>query len=326
MVPGNRSQTSTLYICSAGHSGSTLLDLMLGSHSCIESLGEITQLPKNIALNTECCCGVAIRECEFWNSVVKKLDAELGLDIAKKPYSLNLGFINATDVVDREHQNTSYDLRRKISYAFRFAALKHRLPLPVSATQTIIEGVRNKAVLYDAIIGITNSKCVVDSSKHYIEAVSQYLSFPDSTRIIFLVRDGRAVFHSGVKRGYGRERSLGAWLNTYSRALPLIESYVSEADVFRVKYEDLVSQPQQVLSDIAEFAGLDFEESMLDFVNGECHIANGNNMRFAESSELKLDTSWVNNLAESDLAYFESHAGRLNRALGYGALPGSAAA
>lgn len=326
MVPGNRSLASTLYICSAGHSGSTLLDLMLGSHSSIESLGEITQLPKNIALNTECCCGQAIRDCDFWRSVIAKLDSELGIDVFSKPYSLNLGFINATDVVDHEHQNAIYDLRRRISYASRFAALKHRLPIPTAATGTIIDGVRNKAVLYEAVIGITNSKYVVDSSKHYIEAVSQYLAFPDSTRIIFLVRDGRAVFYSGVKRGYGRERSLGAWLNTYSRALPLIEGHVPEKDVFRVKYEDLVSQPQQVLSDIAEFAGLDFEESMLNFVNGECHIANGNNMRFADSSELKLDTSWINNLKEEDLAFFESNAGQLNRALGYGPLPNSAAA
>lgn len=326
MVRENHSLASTLYICSAGHSGSTLLDLMLGSHSSIESLGEITQLPKNIALNTECCCGRAIRDCDFWKSVIGKLDSELGLDVFSKPYSLNLGFINATDVVDREHQNKVYDMRRKLSYALRFAALKHRLPIPTAATGTILDGVINKAALYEAVIGITDSQYVVDSSKHYIEAVSQYLAFPERTRIIFLVRDGRAVFYSGVKRGYGRERSLGAWLNTYSRALPLIEGYVPDADVFRVKYEDLVSQPQQVLSDIAEFAGIDFEESMLNFVNGECHIANGNNMRFAASSELKLDTSWVNNLAAADLAYFESHAGQLNRALGYGQLPNSAVA
>ena len=41
-----------IYICSAAHLGSTLLDLLLGSHSRVASLGEISKLLKNIALNT----------------------------------------------------------------------------------------------------------------------------------------------------------------------------------------------------------------------------------------------------------------------------------
>lgn len=54
-----------LYICSAGRSGSTLINLVLGSHSQCMSLGEIEHLPKNIALNTPCSCGAAARE---WTS------------------------------------------------------------------------------------------------------------------------------------------------------------------------------------------------------------------------------------------------------------------
>jgi hypothetical protein len=32
-----------VFICSAGHSGSTLLDMMLGSHFASESVGELQQ-------------------------------------------------------------------------------------------------------------------------------------------------------------------------------------------------------------------------------------------------------------------------------------------
>src|SRR5690606_236057 len=39
-----------VFICSAGHSGSTLLDMLLGTHSRAESLGELVNLPLDIEL------------------------------------------------------------------------------------------------------------------------------------------------------------------------------------------------------------------------------------------------------------------------------------
>ena len=40
-----------IFICSAGHSGSTLLDMLIGSHGQCESLGEVVLLPMEFALN-----------------------------------------------------------------------------------------------------------------------------------------------------------------------------------------------------------------------------------------------------------------------------------
>ena len=55
------SNVRVAFICSAGHAGSTLLDLLLGANSAAVSLGEITHLPKNLALNTPCTCVVTAR-------------------------------------------------------------------------------------------------------------------------------------------------------------------------------------------------------------------------------------------------------------------------
>jgi hypothetical protein len=101
-----------IYICSADHSGSTLLDLLLGSHPRAAPLGEISQLPKNIALNTPCTCGTAVRLCLVWRDVLCLMGEHLGTDLMRDPYALNLGYPKASVVIDTAHQNSAYLIRR----------------------------------------------------------------------------------------------------------------------------------------------------------------------------------------------------------------------
>lgn len=57
----------------AGHTGSTLLDLILGSHPLAFSLGElqiVTKQVHNTAEGFPHICGVCAQECEFWNRKV----------------------------------------------------------------------------------------------------------------------------------------------------------------------------------------------------------------------------------------------------------------
>ena len=84
-----------VFICAAGHSGSTLLDLLLGAHPQGFSLGEITQLPKNISLDSVCSCNEKLSECAFWHPVVTEFGRSIDTDLWHDPYRLNLGFIKA---------------------------------------------------------------------------------------------------------------------------------------------------------------------------------------------------------------------------------------
>ncbi len=56
---------------------------------------------------------------------------------------------------------------------------------------------------------------------------------------------------------------------------------------------------------------------MLDFRSTVHHNVNGNDMKFSSTTELRLDVAWKSQLKAEDLAYFERHAGELNRKLGY---------
>ncbi|MBA2490239.1 MAG: sulfotransferase [Gammaproteobacteria bacterium] len=62
--------TKVVFIMGPGHCGSTLLDLLLGSHSQSFSLGELNRLGSLIdarAGEYQKICGVCVRECDFWN-------------------------------------------------------------------------------------------------------------------------------------------------------------------------------------------------------------------------------------------------------------------
>ena len=67
-----------LYIASLPHSGSTLLDLLLGSHSAVQGLGEIQALKRYVApgqdgtprRRRQCTCGASsVWLCPFWSAV-----------------------------------------------------------------------------------------------------------------------------------------------------------------------------------------------------------------------------------------------------------------
>ena len=71
-----------LYVISSGHSGSTLLDLMISRHDHIGTVGElkcVTTKPR-----TACLCGARpFSSCAFWREVDVHLKASSGLALAE---------------------------------------------------------------------------------------------------------------------------------------------------------------------------------------------------------------------------------------------------
>lgn len=308
----NQSGLRNVYICSAGHSGSTLLDMMLGSHSTAESLGELIHLPMDMALNRSCACGSAMRDCSLWPQVMRRT----GVDPLTDPYGLNLGYALAK-VGDARSTSMLHKLRTRPKIALKYYQLRFGLPLLGALTPGFTQGVRNTLAVYDHVRASTGKRVVVDSSKHYVRATALYLAQPDITRVVVLVRDGRGVFYSNLKRGFGRDFSLRAWHSHYKRALELLDKRVPESHRILVHYEDMVADTRGTLTRLCDFLGMAFEPGMLDFRAVVHHNVNGNDMKFTSSSELRLDETWKIKLEAADREYFEMRAGVLNQRLGY---------
>lgn len=306
-----------IYICSAGHSGSTLLDLLIGSHSCIDSLGEIDQLSKNIALNTLCSCGMPVRSCSLWSEVVRRVGSQIGVNILSHPYDLHMGYPRASTVVDRSHQTALYLAHRELILGLLYVQLRTGASCLRFATGSTVHAIDNNVRVFEAVREILGTRAIVDSSKSYLKGVSLYLRHPDRVRILLLTRDGRAVLSSNLKRGQSRKQAILDWKGQYERALPLLRRHVPAEHVLQVTYESLTADPRSTLRHICDFVGLPFEEEMLSFRSKPHHVANGNRMRSSESSEIRSDDAWRSRLTPEDLRYFERKAGSLNRELGY---------
>ncbi|RJP92368.1 MAG: sulfotransferase [Desulfobacteraceae bacterium] len=306
-----------LYICSAGHSGSTLLDLLMGSHPKVASLGEISYLPKNIALNSSCTCGQPVRSCKFWQEVINKLSNELSVDIWKNPYALNLGFINPAVEIDKDYQTPRYLLHMKLMHGLWFAMLRYGTIISSAVLKTVSKSITNNFLLYDTVRTLLQVDIAVDSSKHYLKGIQVYKTNPDEVRLIFLTRDGRAILYSGIKRNKIINNQVIGWKKYYTRAFSLRERHVNKEHWIQIKYEDLAADPKQELIKLCKFAGLDFDDNMLTFASKIHHSTNGNRMRFSKSSKIKPDNAWREHLSDSTLNYFESIAGNLNKRLGY---------
>lgn len=309
--------TKIVYICSAARSGSTLLDLLIGSHSKVESLGEITQLPKNISLNTICTCGLHVRSCPVWWKVLKIMSNNLAVDLFKNPYALNLGYINPRIVIDKNHQTKIYNFRRKIVHGLWYLELRFRTRFLRTFLYSVNNTIENNFLLYDTVREVLNSDMIVDSSKNGLKCIELYNKKPHEVKIILLTRDGRGVFCSQLKMNFTKRNSLNAWKNYYARIIPLLEHYVDPSHLLWLKYEELATAPRMHLERICEFLGLEYEENMLYYANQTHHSIGGNDMRLQKSSQIKLDISWHEKLSDEDIRYFEARAGYLNRKLGY---------
>ena len=70
-----------IFISSMTHSGSTLLNIILGGHNRLIGLGEIFQLIRDRSkglqlfekLDDQCSCGAQIKECPIWGKVANRL-------------------------------------------------------------------------------------------------------------------------------------------------------------------------------------------------------------------------------------------------------------
>lgn len=293
--------------------------MFLGGHPSVASTGELNFISKSLANNEGCSCGVGIKACREWAKVFDRITQDCGFDPRQNPYRLGLWDARAFNLVDTAHQTSI----RVASMQFRKALLQARELLPDSlfgfapSPHWLTRSIHNKFHLVDIIANAWQKTHVIDSSKNAREAVELWRRKPDQVRIILLTRDGRGVYLSRRKAGRSREESISGWQNYYRKFIPLIERHVAPEHLLRLKYEDLARFSQSVGAELCKFIGIEFQPSMLDMGGTTLHLASGNDTRFSASKGIRLDERWRTDLVGDELTYFETHAGELNRRLGY---------
>ncbi|MEO0454858.1 MAG: sulfotransferase, partial [Verrucomicrobiota bacterium] len=178
------------------------------------------------------------------------------------------------------------------------------------------EGANNSWKLYSTISKLKGVDYIIDSSKHAKRMKVLYLRKPRSTRIIHLVRDGRALAHTYKRGGSSVIDAAHQWVRITQNILIMLKG-VPRDRWRRVYYEDLCRQPAETIGQLLSWVGLESESDMYEPHGGEYHLIPGNQLIFEGISSIKLKEDWREGLSGREKAEFESIAGSLLKSLGY---------
>ncbi len=304
----SRDAIDYIYILSASHSGSTLLTMLLASHPEIATVGETSAVlavgDRDVGL---CSCGDSVAHCRFWAAIREDMFRR-GVDAAREEFGV-------------EYRMPGHGLiDRALRAEFRGPLLE--LCRDVTLTMSTSWREREQAIskanrcLIESITEYRGSQHFVDSSKeaHRLKFMRRIGGL--RTRVIHLMRDGRGVAASYMKKSQmSMADAVTDWTRSV-RAQELILKTMNERDILQLRYEDLCSDVTGYMRRIFEFIGIEPKHDISNYHKADHHVL-GNRMRLSGSAEIRLDEKWRTSLTAENLATFRSKAGAINHRYGY---------
>lgn len=242
-------QKQVVNIVSLGHSGSTLLGNILGSHPNGLHLGEITSpLKKGMPVK---CRGCLDTPCPIWGTVLKE-------DFVKTVYHNFLA-----------SQQGNLEALRKIPILTRFFSKKN--------------------IYSKVFDNFAQVRFIVDSSKNidWYKYNSRYGDH--TAKHIFLKRDIRPIFASYKRSYGKTIAETATSVDRGIRSINAYYYTTEEEYKFVVIYEELVKSPENVLRQLCEFLKIDFHNEMLDFNRKDHHLIGGNHSLYIQSKPFNVD-------------------------------------
>jgi hypothetical protein len=294
----NARAPTVLLVMSASRSGSTVLCNLLGQSTGGFGVGELHRLwDADAFANRMCSCGELVSQCSVWRPI---LEACYG---SAEPSVLRPIFAEI-----QRHRDACTRVRHMPALFQRLSpALRVHRRHYLDALEAV----------YSAIHKITGCRVVVDASKLPAYASVLLDSTTLDVRVVFLVRDARATAFSWRRRKsmavrgrtfttaqYGLPASAREWLIT-NWAADRLAAGLSRDRCLRLRYEDLMRQPQRSLAQIARLAGLDERALPLCGPDQAClstaHLIAGNQNRFHTGRiALRPDEEWRAAMRRSD--------------------------
>ena len=142
-------------------------------------------------------------------------------------------------------------------------------------------------------------------------------------RFLMMVRDGRDVLDSRLNVGNfntDAEETARDWVDSIKSFEEFLES--SGASGMLIKYEQLVEDPTEVLSEVLNLCELDFYPEIIHYEENDIHLLKAPHghlsaKQIAEGLNSKSVGRHIGNLSVEDLAIFEEIAGSTLQRFGY---------
>lgn len=328
-----------LAITGLERSGSTILDLVLGNHPDIESVGEVANLASNGWISREsflaidpknrrvpiCTCGKRLdvlyvdapdEACPFWSSVrrewVERSDPE---SIENYPKLRNYFERTKPALLVQQYFRLLYE-RRRLSASFRSYA-------------------RLTRAFFESIRAVSGKPVIVDSTKSPVRAFALGMTPGIDLYVIHLVRDGRGVvaslrktFKKDIQAGImwdhkGRPmwKAVARWI-VMNLAAEWVCTQLGPKRTMRLRHEDFVANPDGVLERIGSLIELDFTDVADAASSGKPmqpgHNVGGNRTKKSEIITLRPDAQeWKTALSPTEQRLSWVLMGWLMRRYGY---------
>lgn len=134
-----KSDINVIYIAGNGHSGSTLLDIVLGSNELIFSAGELTFICRDRIFEEYCSCGSTVLECMTWQDIIRVWQADAKITI--KEYK-----------------------RLRLKYERNKVSIR-TLGNKIFPSDDFVKYCDSTKILFESISKVTGNNTIVDSSK-----------------------------------------------------------------------------------------------------------------------------------------------------------------
>lgn len=265
-----------VYILGSGHCGSTLLNLLLNGHSQILGLSEIFIIKDFTKLVWE-----KVLRSPFWRDVNQCYE---------ECYGSSLFEVDFSDSSWREI--LAWNRTRLTQWA---------------------EPNRN---LFTCISEKSGQPILVDASKVPKRLYLLQKSKVCNIKVIHLVRDGRAVVNSYLRKYENFNTGINRWMKTNLAAFALRSQFKNE-DWLQLKYEEIAIDPTATLERICNFTGVAYEPKMLNYRSHLYVGMGGNSMRSRRDENIALDERWKQELSGDYLVKFNFIGGWLNKFYGY---------
>jgi hypothetical protein len=316
-----------------GRSGSTILDVVLGTHPQIESVGEVGNIVRNGWISREslrgipkdrlrvpiCTCGKRLdvlyvdtpeEACPFWSSVRREWVERTDRDSIESYPKLQNDF-----ELKRRWPRLLYEKRRPSAPFRSYARL----------TRTFFESIR----------AVSGKPIIVDSSMVPVRALAFGMIPGIDLYVVHLVRDGRGVITShrntfkkdlqaGIMwdhKGHPMWKTVVRW-TVLNLASEWVCTQLGPERTMRLRYEDFVADPKAALERIGSLIELDLTKVAHAASSGKPmqagHNIGGNRTKKSGTITLRPDAEeWRSALSPTEQRLSWMLMGWLMRRYGY---------
>lgn len=317
--------TSLIYIASEVRSGSTLLNNLLSNHPGLSSIGELRNLHSyqnkgqaGASVNWLCTCGLPVNECRVWTQINEYYEKE---------YQQSL--VDVDTLIGGSQRTKLYHPVLLLSIIIPFKGVRQWLLRHAYHNSQIQKFGRESFQILDVFSRVMNVRGIVDSSKRMGQLYSLVSTKPADVdlKMIHLVRDGRAVVYSKMKRAdvyqqYGYSfrliSAIRGWVYNNLK-IQVIKSFFDPENKVTIRYEDLCADREITLQKICRRFRIPYEDSMLNLSNENRHNIGGSPHRFSWNPEtlIQLDERWKENMPVWHKMIYFIIAGVVHKSYGY---------